>query len=119
MKRIAIITAVIGFFCFITANGMAQTTTTTLPKVEKKVVSRTQVTPAVGQSKTQKDTVTTKAPENTNVTTTTNTQTTTKCQSGTTGTSNTTCTKKCPSTGTSCTHQCTKSTETKTVVPKK
>jgi hypothetical protein len=116
MKKIAIVTAVIGLFCLITASGMAQTTTT-LPKVQKKVVSRTQVTPAVEQSKTQKDTITTKVPDNTNSTTTTTT-TTTKCQSGTTGTTNTTCTKKCPSSGTNCTHQCTKSTETKTVVPK-
>jgi hypothetical protein len=116
MKKIAIITAVIGLFFLITANGMAQTTTTNIPKVNKAVVTRTQVTPAVEKSKIQKDTVTTNVPENTNGTS--NTQTTSKCQSGTSGTSNSSCTKKCTGTSTNCTRQCTKSTETKTVVPK-
>ena len=123
MKKIAIISVIIGLVSF---SALAQTTTTSPSKlhVEKKVVTRrSSVSKAIVQSKTQ----TTTAPENTtSENSTTNTPKTTqtvpantKCQQSTSGTTNTNCAKKCQHSGIKCNtpYQNVKKANSKTVIP--
>ena len=131
MKKIVFISVIIGFISF-SATAQTSTTPSTL-SVKKSATTRSSVSKAVDQSKIQKETQTTTAPENKtteNTTTTTKettpsttkeaTPTTTKCQQSK-QTTNTSCAKKCPNSGMKCStpcHQNLNKIETKTVVPK-
>jgi hypothetical protein len=124
MRKIALYSALIGFVCFLASSVSAQTTTPSATQSEKKVATRTSLTPAVAKTLPADSTVKVTPAGTTGTAATASDKTTTttgdtKCQKATMSPS---CQKKCAGSSTKCSTPCadkkTDAKDTKTVVPK-